>query len=142
MSNKHIIYQIKSLNHAIMVSVSPNKRENNFMPTPTQMQIIHYLKTHDKVYQKDLCINLNLTRATLSGVLKTMEKHNLIIKIQDKEDTRINEIVLADDTLKLFDIVKENLKVTEKNLIKNINEDDLKTFEKVVNQMKDNLEGK
>ena len=46
-------------------------------PSATQMIIMNYILNHqnEDIYQKDLEEVLHLRRATVSGVLQTMEKH-------------------------------------------------------------------
>ena len=72
------------------------------------MQILHYIisRQKEKVYQKDIGIALNLRRATLSEILKTMEKNDLIFRIQDKTDTRKKEIILSDTAKEIFKLLK------------------------------------
>ena len=67
------------------------------LPTPTQMQIIEYILNHtsEDIYQRDLEDILNLRRATVSGVLHTMEKNNLIRRVTDNEDTRSKKILVS-----------------------------------------------
>lgn len=75
--------------------------------TPTQMQIIEYILEHDGscVYQKDLENVLKLRRATVSGVLQTMEKNDFIERVIDKNDTRVKKIILNKKTSKIFYVI-------------------------------------
>ena len=81
-------------------------------PTPTQMQIMDYFLDNNKkeIFQKDLEDILHLRRATVSGVLQTMEKNKLIQRVTDEEDTRIKKIILNKKAKKIF----------EKKCIKNL----------------------
>lgn len=133
-----ILYQTKSLNQYV-VRYAFNKSKIDKVPTPTQMFIIRYLKNNEKVYQKDLEKALNIRRATISEVLKTMEKNNLIERITDKEDTRVKQIILLDKGNDIYKLVNKTLKETEKTLIKDISKDDIETFLKVVKKMKENV---
>lgn len=133
-----ILYQTKSLNQYV-VRYAFNKSKIDKVPTPTQMFIIRYLKNNEKVYQKDLEKALNIRRATISEVLKTMEKNNLIERITDKEDTRVKQIILLDKGNDIYKLVNKTLKETEKALIKDISKEDIETFLKVVKKMKENV---
>lgn len=138
MDKKHIIYQIKSLNQSIFRYAFSENKTN--IPTPTQMQIMHYIKFHEnKVYQKDLEKALNIRRATISEVLKTMEKNNLISRVQDEVDTRVKVIKLNKKAHQMFDEMKQVLDETESVLKEGITDNDLETFLLVLNQMKINL---
>lgn len=91
MKENSILSQIKSLEKLIVRNITGIGFQNiEAIPTPTQMQIIKYiLENNDKeVYQRDLEKVLNLRRTTVSGVLQTMEKNNLIKRVTDTNDTR------------------------------------------------------
>ena len=141
MENRKIIFRIKDLNHAIVRYSYENGVKRETLPTPAQMQIIHYIcsKKGSKVYQRDIGLALNLRRATLSEILKTMERNQLISRIPDKTDTRIKEIILSENTKEKFNAVKQNLDKTEKTLLKDIDQKDLETFLKVISKMQENL---
>jgi DNA-binding MarR family transcriptional regulator len=136
-----VIYQIKKLNQAIFKTTFKNKYDRKTIPTPTQMHIIHYICKHqdETIYQKDLEKLLNLSRATVSEVLKTMEKNDLIERISDDKDTRTKKIILKDKTHKIFLEVKELMSHTEKTMTKNISQEELETFFEITQKMYDNL---
>lgn len=134
------IYQIKNLNHTIMryCCITENAKEN--LPTPAQMQILHYIGSKGgKVYQRDIALSLGLRRATLSEILKTMERNKLISKVSDQYDTRIKEIILSENAKEKFEAVKKALDDTEKTAVQGISQNDLDIFYKVVKKMQENL---
>lgn len=136
------MYQIKSLHHEVARYMMNNKyKDKNNIPTMVQMQIIHYMKMHENenIYQKDLEKALNIRRATISEVLKTMEKNNLISRTVNENDTRVKKIVLNQKAHIIFDNMKHVLNETEKILEKNIDKSDLNIFYKVLFKMKENL---
>lgn len=141
MNKNRVTYQIKNLNHEIVRYIFEIGIEKKELPTPAQMQILHYIisKKGEKVYQRDIGNALNLRRATLSEVLKTMEKNGLISKIPDKKDSRIKEIILNDKALISFETVKTILNNVEKTIIKDIDKNDLDTFLSVLSKMSQNI---
>ena len=141
MENKKAIYQIKDLNHSIMRYCCEIGASKENMPTPAQMQILHYIgsKKDKKVYQRDIALALGLRRATLSEILKTMERNKLISRIPDKTDTRIKEIIISENAKQKFSDVKSTLNKAEKTIIKNIKPKDLETFFLVIKKMEENL---
>ncbi len=141
MENKKAIYQIKDLNHSIMRYCCEIGASKENMPTPAQMQILHYIssKKDKKVYQRDIALALGLRRATLSEILKTMERNKLISRIPDKTDTRIKEIIISENAKQKFGDVKSTLNKAEKTIIKNIKPKDLETFFLVIKKMEENL---
>lgn len=144
MENKRVTYLIKDLNHEIIRYICLSGIDKQNMPTPAQMQILHFIisKQNEKIYQKDIGNALNLRRATLSEILKTMEKNNLIFRVKDKNDTRKKEIIISDTAKKDFQIVKTTLNQAEKVLKNNINQEELQLFFKIINKMKENLKTK
>ncbi len=93
MKNRRVLYQIKSLEKSLLRH-NKDKSIKDKEITPTQMEILIYIfKNEDKdIYQKDLENVLNLRRATVSGVLQTMEKNHLITRVTDIEDTRAKKL--------------------------------------------------
>lgn len=144
MKKYKVLYDIKSLETLIIrtfisdMMVTTEKIKN--FPTPTQMQIIEYIvDAQDDVYQKDLENILNLRRATVSGVLQTMEKNHLIKRVSSDKDARVKKVILNPETQTLFLKHKNKMEETEQLVIKNISESDLKTFSYVVEMMKYNI---
>ncbi len=147
MKEEKILFQIKSLEKKIVqyflqdqTLVFPYRKISK--PTPTQMQIIDYLVKHsdEDVYQRDLEQVFSLKRATISGVLQTMEKNGLISREMANKDARMKKILLNEQTKEIF--LQGNAKLTEVEniLLKNISSQDVKTLEKVLKQMKQNIE--
>ena len=144
MTNINVLYEIKSLEKAIVRTFLNNKDVDipeNIFPSPTQFQIIEcILESKDQeINQKELENILNLRRATISGVLQTMEKSGLIKRVTNKNDIRTKKIILNEKTKKIFERKRKAIKNTEKKIIKNISKEDLETFLKVLNIMKENI---
>lgn len=142
MKEYKLLYQIKTLEKLIgRMFICCDRFEKIIPPTPTQMQILEYILEHPKenIYQKDLEDILNLRRATVSGVLQTMEKNNLIERIIDSEDSRVKRIILNPEAKKIFKAHEKILREIEKNIIKGIPEEELLQFLKVIHKMQNNL---
>ena len=141
MEKERVTYQIKNLNHEIIRYICEVGVDKKEFPTPAQMHILHYIisRKGNKVYQRDIGNALNLRRATLSEILKTMEKNGLISKVPDKNDTRIKEIILNDKALVSFKTVKKTLNNVEKTVIRDIDKKDLDIFLSVLAKMKRNI---
>ena len=142
-----ILFQIKSLEQKIYQYFLQNHPltctyQKMSKPTPTQIQIIEYLVRHmnDEVYQRDLEKVFSLKRATISGVLQTMEKNGLISRVVDDTDTRKKKILLQEKTKEIFLQGKAKIEEIEQILLQNISEKELENFWKTLNQMKKNME--
>ncbi len=145
MEKEKVLYKLKCLEKKIIrtiikdISVSNNSNKYSF-PTPTQMQIIAYTANNKDVYQKDLENILNLRRATVSGVLHTMEKNGLIKREISDNDARSRKIILNDKAIDIYKENKERLDNIENIIKKGINKKDLDTFFKVIDKIKENID--
>lgn len=144
MKKYKVLYDIKSLEILIMRTFTRDMHlqcsKTKKFPTPTQMQIIEYIvNAKTDVYQKDLESVLNLRRATVSGVLQTMERNDLIKRDASDEDARVKKIILNPKTMESFLEHKNKMEEIEKVAIKNISNDDLEAFSHVLEMMKQNI---
>ena len=66
--------------------------------SPMQVMIMKYLlkNQNKKIFQQDICDTFNLRRSTVSGILTTMEKNDIIIRKVARDDPRKNEIKLTE----------------------------------------------
>lgn len=136
--NKYVLREIKGLglavrdysNHSIFSSINTSNI--------TQMYIMFYLFTNlgREVNQKELEMFTNLRRATVSGVLDTMEKNGLIVRLPDGNDGRKKIIKL---TNKCDDGVILAMREFDAILTKDISKDKLNVFFDVIDMMKENL---
>ncbi len=144
---KKVLYQIKNLDKMIFRSIFNGSNiedceiKDMKMPTATQMHIIAYLIKHQRedVYQKDLEEILNLRRATVSGVLHTMEKNNLIKRVTDEKDTRTKIISLNGKAQQIYKENSKKIERLEEIIAKDISKDDMDIFFRVLEKMKNNI---
>ena len=147
MNDNKVLYEIKSLEKMLvreLINNSDIKDKENLLPTPTQCQIIEYILNNKNkdIYQKDLEKVLNLRRATVSGVLHTMEKNGLIKRVTDESDTGTKKIILNEKIPERFNEYSKKIKKIENNIIKDISDKDLEIFLKVISQMKESIKKK
>jgi len=147
MKEEKILYKLKSIEKTIARILIQNdnnlkeKVDNNSFLTPTQIQIIEYILEHKNksIYQRDLEKVLNLRRATVSGVLKTMEKNNLIEREKDVVDGRNKRIILNPLKEEIFLKREKELLEIEKIILNGITSDELNNFMLVLDKIKNNL---
>lgn len=143
MKESKLLYKIKSLEKLITRIIIGNSPECRMIqPTPTQMQIIAYIldNSNKEIYQKDLEEVLGLRRATVSGVLHTMEKNHLIERSTSLNDARVKKIILNEKAKKIFLNGRQKIKEIESIMIKDITEEELDNFTSVIDKMKDNID--
>ena len=138
---KGIYCQIKDLEILIVRILFNTVKLDKFRPpTITQARIMDYILEHkEEVYQKDLEKALNLRRATVSEVLKTIEKKNLIKREKNSLDARSKKIILLENSKSSHNKIKNNITQLEETLIKNITKEELEIFTTVLKKMQYNL---
>ena len=139
-----IALEIKILDNMIMRKVFTNIKNGDkqlITPTPVQLRILRYLYDNiDKeVYQKDIEREISVRRSTASGIINTMEKNGMIARMSSDLDGRVKRIIMTDKYIDSVTELEEKIISFEKELVKNINEEDLKVFLKVIDEMKKNL---
>ena len=146
MDDKNIFNSIKELEKGIVRKIMSETSHDEMFSKPSiaQMQIIKYILKHDgkTIYQRDLEEVFNLRRATISGILKTMEKNNVIIRVCDPNDARGKIVIISDDAKKFFKEKETLFKKLETVLKKDISKEELETFYKVILKMRDNINRK
>ena len=150
MKQSKVLYQIKTLEKMIARVFLKNQmippkvviKDISKTTTPTQMQIIGYILDHidEDIYQKDLENVLNLRRATVSGVLQTMEKNKLIERITYSGDSRKKKIILNEEAKKIFLENQKIMNKMEKIITQDIPKEELDIFSNVIEKMKKNIE--
>ncbi len=143
MEEKRITFQIKTIGHLIkreFDNSATKKHADNL--TGTHGWIIGYLyHNRDKnIYQKDLEEKFSIRRATVSGIIKLMEKNGLIEKIGDETDKRLKKLVLTQKAIDIHNSVMEDLKKIEEQLQKGLSQEEIDNFFLVMEKMKKNME--
>ena len=139
------LFQLKKLTQLIQneIEITNVNEAQNIPISPTQIRIISYIIKHDNiVLQKELENALGISRATVSDVLKTMEKYELIERTASDIDTRTNQIILKEKAIKKIKNCKKNIKKMSNKLYRNIKSDEIVTFTNILNKMINNLEEK
>lgn len=143
MEDKSIGSEIKKIDNLIFRKIVSYSKNNTNKLTPAQMMITRYLfkNSNRKIYQKDIEKDLPFRKSTISGIIQTMIKNNIITTISSKEDARSKEILLTENGIKINKEIEENILKFDKMLKNNINSDDLRIFFKVTKQIQENLKG-
>lgn len=117
-----------------------NKEQQSEKLTQVQVHVLMYIHRHDgQVFQKDIEQHLKVRRSTASQILNVLERESYVERMRLESDARMKEIVVTDKTLALIDSMEKHMKETESMLRVNISKDDMETFFKVIDQIKENL---
>lgn len=134
---------IKDLENEIMKNQSLELCENIKLINITQIHIIKYLFENEdrEIYQKDFEELLKIRKSTISGILSTMEKNNIITRVSTKGE-KCKLIKLTPKARKCKDEVLKKLEFIESELIEGIPESDMDTFFSVIDRMLANVKKK
>ena len=135
---QNVVKALKKLNHLSNEYINRNSDHSKVLNS-TQLQIVNYLIKHEDVIQKDLEIETQLKKSSITGCIDSLEKKGIVQRIQSKDDKRKNFIVLTPFALEKKEMLEERVKRLDAIVRKGIEEDELKTFVKVLNKMLDNL---
>lgn len=143
MEEQSIGSEIKKIDNLIVRKIVSYSKNSKNMLTPAQMMITRYLyeNKNTKIYQKDLEKKLPFRKSTLSGIIQTMIKNNIIETISSEKDARSKEIILTEYGKKINKDIEKNIIEFDKLLKNNIKDSDLRIFFKVTKQIQDNLKG-
>ena len=136
--NRDYLFEISEIHHLAGKIIMKSEPCSN-RPTASQIKFIDYLASHTDVYQSDFEKEFNISRATVYDVLNTMEKKGIIIREKSNIDTRKNKVILNKDVLDHHMRVKNKIGKINKELIKNIDKNNLVVFQNVLEQMNNNL---
>lgn len=137
-----LLYNLNLLNKMIgREFIFNNKELFDGDISATQMIIMDYILTHqdEDIYQKDLEVILHLRRATVSGVLQTMEKHDLVERVLCERDVRCKKIILKEKAKLMFDVKKNEFIKLEDILKKGISDEEISLFCHIIHNMQKNM---
>lgn len=138
----HIGPEIRSVNNIMMRKMDCLARKQGEDATiMVHGWILGYLYSQEAkdIYQKDIEKEFRLSRATVTCILKALEEKGCIKRKSVEFDARLKRIILLPKGIEIHKKSFANIKLMEEVLKKNIDEDELEIFLKVVNQMKNNL---
>lgn len=106
----------------------------------TYAHIVMTLSWHPEgLPQNDIAERNHLAAPTVSLTLKQMEQLGYITRKSSTDDNRKTIVVLTKQGVELDEKIKECFKIVESKMIKDISQDDLDHFGRVLDLMKRNL---
>lgn len=135
--------ELKSLVNSICRKMAQHPfAKGNDSFTSIQIWVIHYLYDNQDrdVFQRDLEIDFNVRRSTVSGILQNLEKKGLIQRQSVARDARLKKITLTQEANDLYDEMLMDIISMEQLMTKNITEEEWTVFYGVLDKIKGNLE--
>lgn len=128
----------------LMVQKEAKRCGIEFMGGP-QGQVVRFLdnreKNQDLVLIKDIEQELNITKSVASNLVKRMVQNGLVELESSPRDKRAKFVCLTDKARSQMKQVKAFFERIDKQLMEDIDEDELLIFEKVLAQLQENIKG-
>ena len=126
----------------LMVQKEAKRCGIEFMGGP-QGQVVRFLdnreKNQDLVLIKDIEQELNITKSVASNLVKRMVQNGLVELEASPSDKRAKFVRLTDKARSQMQQVKSFFERIDKQLMEDIDEDELLIFEKVLSQLQENI---
>ena len=126
----------------LMVQKEAKRCGIEFMGGP-QGQVVRFLdnreKNQDLVLIKDIEQELNITKSVASNLVKRMVQNGLVELEANPSDKRAKFVRLTDKAHSQMQQVKAFFERIDKQLMEDIDEDELLIFEKVLSQLQENI---
>ena len=128
----------------LMVQKEAKRCGIEFMGGP-QGQVLRFLdsreENQDLVLIKDIEQELNITKSVASNLVKRMVQNGLVKLEASPVDKRAKFVRLTDKARSQMQEVKAFFERIDKQLMEDIDEDELLIFEKVLAQLQENIKG-
>ena len=135
-------HEIHAVSNLLGRKVEAGRRERGMENvSPMQIWIIRYLHDHREVdvFQKDIERDFTITRSTVTGILKLMEKNGYIVRKTVPEDARLKKLVLTEKGDDILHGVCDHIKETERMLLRGFSEEEVEMLRRLLEKLKKNL---
>lgn len=139
---KEIAVYTNILNSRIKKYFSDILNANNINLTPEQFLVMDLLWDEQSISQQRIADVIQKDKNSVTKFIDSLEKKNLVYRTVNKIDRRINKIELTQEGAALEAASTEVAINFMNDVVKGIDQEDLKTFVRVILQMRDNMEGK
>lgn len=108
--------------------------------SPIQCEIFVLLEENGgSMTQRDLEDQLDLSKSTLSGVLRTMEKNGFVEKVASESDKRVMVVTLTDEGGEIYSEAMKRFKELDRIIFDGLDEEEMATLSKALEKIRDNI---
>ena len=108
--------------------------------TMNEIMFLLYLdKNKMKNTAREIVEDLMVTKSHISKSVDSLARENIIIRVQDKYDKKIIRLYISQSADNLINELRNREKLINKNITKGINNKDIDTFNRVLEQMQENV---
>lgn len=136
--DKHAARYISKLSNKLRRKIDAFSSKESF--SGSQGRVLHFiLAQNNDVFQKDIEEEFSLRPPTATELLKKMENNGLIYREAMASDARMKRIVVSEKALQYKDMVIADITALEDELTKDISQNELDFFFRVIEKMLDNI---
>ena len=107
--------------------------------TRSQWWVLAFLSRADGMSQVALAEELDLGKVALGGLIDRLEKTGFVSRRSDAEDRRVKRVFLTKKSQALIKQIRNSVSVTEKVILDEIDDSDLRATVRALRKMKENL---
>ncbi|MBQ8761388.1 MAG: MarR family transcriptional regulator [Bacteroidales bacterium] len=137
---KKIAVYINILNCSIIKYFAKELSRNDINLTPEQYLVMDILWDAGVLSQQAIADIIQKDKNSVTKFIDSLEKKGLVYRAVNKKDRRINDIIVSEEGMKLKSKTTEVAINMMRNVLKDIKEEDLISFDKVMNQIKSNID--
>lgn len=137
---KEIAVYVNILNSRIKKCFIDRLQQNGINVTPEQYLVLDILWEKQSLSQQNIADLIQKDKNSVTKIIDSLEKKNLVNRVVDQRDRRINKIELTQEGLALEKITTEVAINFMNDTIKSIDNQDLDKFVEVMRRLKDNLD--
>ena len=110
-------------------------------PTRMQCATMHYLRLHqnEDVFQKDLEVAFSISGATVTNILKVMEKDGLLTRVPSEKDARLKKLQLTEKGRCYDQVAYTNVTRLEEGMEKGFTEEEITRFREYLDRLTQNI---
>ncbi|MDE6434708.1 MAG: hypothetical protein K2L07_10840 [Lachnospiraceae bacterium] len=140
--DRHVGYQLKMLDQIFCKEMVKLFREDGYDGvTMLGGWILEYLAFQEEevIYQKDIERNFKVGKSTIAGIMKVLEKNDLIVRKSVKGDARLKQVCLTKKGEQYIEQMRQRRNAMEERVTKGLSQKELDLFFQIVKKMRENL---
>ncbi|MBQ6843439.1 MAG: MarR family transcriptional regulator [Agathobacter sp.] len=139
--HKNIGHKVRIIHNYIDKYFHTSWEKAGIEPTRMQCATLHYLRHHkgEDVFQKDLEAAFSISGATVTNILKVMEKDGLITRVQMEKDARLKKLEMTEKGMQYDEVARTNVIRLEEGMEKGFTEEELTRFREYLERLTQNI---
>jgi DNA-binding MarR family transcriptional regulator len=137
---KKIAVYINIVNCSLIKYFAKELSRNDINLTPEQYLVMDILWDAEVMSQQSIADIIQKDKNSVTKFIDSLEKKGLVYRQVNKTDRRVNNIVVSEEGMKLKAKTTEVAIGMMRNVLKDIKEEDLMALDKVMNQIKENID--